>query len=529
MNEQPNMIIIPPTKKAEKEKKKVIKRKVAAYARVSTSQEEQHTSYVTQVRHYTKYIQENKDWTFVKVYSDDGITGTSTKHREGFKEMIADAMSGKIDLIITKSVSRFARNTIDTLTNVRKLKEQGVEVFFEEQNIHTLDSTGETILTIMSSLAQEESRNISENVKWGIHKKFANGEYSVCYSRFLGYKKGENNKLEIDENEVAIVREIYDLFMKGMGTAKIAQQLTTEHRRTPSGLNSVWLKESVRAILTNEKYKGDALLQKFCTPDYLTKKSMPNTIYPQYYIFDDHPAIVDPDTWDIVQLILERRDELRIKGNHVLTGKVYCGKCGNLYTSCSSHPNTSYFELTWRCTGRMANRKPRGVHCDAKIFREEPLMNACSKAINELYANRVRVLEASKRRFADNGPMIALEEKDAQIRKKLANNKAKRCGVPLDEQKELQNEHKLLIKDLYNTTIKLKQQRDGKVALQTFIETLTNTTKAPEELNRDFFNTLITRITVLDDTHIEILFNNDDKKTENVKPYVRINASSAKK
>ena len=529
MTNQPNIIVIPAKKKVEKEEKKNITRKVAAYARVSTNQEEQHTSYVAQVRHYTKYIQEHEGWTFVKVYTDEGITGTSTKHREGFKAMIADALKGKIDLIITKSVSRFARNTIDTLTNVRKLKEQGVEVFFEEQNIHTLDSTGETILTIMSSLAQEESRNISENVKWGIHKKFANGEYSVCYSRFLGYKKGENNKLEIDENEVAIVREIYDLFMKGMGTAKIAQQLTTEHRKTPSGLNSVWLKESVRAILTNEKYKGDALLQKFCTPDYLTKKSMPNTIYPQYYIFDDHPAIVDSDTWDIVQLILERRDELRIKGKHALTGKIYCGKCGLVYTSCSSHPNTSYFELTWRCTGRMANRKPRGVHCDAKIFRDEPLKLACMKAIKELYANRVSVLEASKRRLEDNGAIIALEQKGAQIRKELANNRVKRSKTPIDAQTELKNEHTLLIEDLYNTTISLKRQRNGKVKLQGFIETLTATTKAPKKFDRDLFKALVNKITVIDDTHIEILFYNDDKKTEYVKPYVRKNTGSKKK
>lgn len=188
---------------------------MAAYARVSTNSDEQKTSYEAQVSYYTDYISAKPDWDFVQVYADKGITGTSTKHREHFNEMIADALAGKIDLIITKSVSRFARNTVDSLTTIRLLKEHGVEVYFEEQNIHTLDSKGELLLTIMSSLAQEESRSISENVTWGQRKRFADGKVSMPYKHFLGYRKGENGEPEVVPEEAEIVRRIYGLFLKG--------------------------------------------------------------------------------------------------------------------------------------------------------------------------------------------------------------------------------------------------------------------------------------------------------------------------
>ena len=196
--------------------------RVAAYARVSTDDEEQLTSYEAQVDYYTKKIRENPDWTFVEVYADEGISGTNTKKRKNFNRMIDDAMAGKIDRIITKSVSRFARNTVDTLTTVRKLKEKGVGVTFEKENIDTLDSKGELFITIMSSLAQEESRSISENVTWGWRKRIADGKVSVAYSRFLGYEKGPDGKMQIVEDEARIVREIYAMFLDGKTPSGIA-------------------------------------------------------------------------------------------------------------------------------------------------------------------------------------------------------------------------------------------------------------------------------------------------------------------
>ena len=212
-------------------------KRVAAYARVSTNSEEQLTSYEAQVKHYTEYIKSRAltdNWQFVSVYTDRGITGTSTAKREGFNRMMQDALAGKIDLIITKSVSRFARNTVDTLTAIRKLKEHGVEVYFEEQNIYTLDGKGELLLTIMSSIAQEESRNISENVTWGIRKRFADGKVSMPYKRFMGYRRGEKGIPEIVEAEAKIVRGIFRRFLEGATSTMIAKELNEDDVPCPA-------------------------------------------------------------------------------------------------------------------------------------------------------------------------------------------------------------------------------------------------------------------------------------------------------
>lgn len=251
------------------------RRKVAAYARVSTDFEEQLTSYEAQISYYTNYIQRNPDWEFVKIYTDEGISATSTKHREGFNSMIADALDGKIDLIITKSVSRFARNTVDSLTTIRKLKEYHVECFFEKENIWTFDSKGELLITIMSSLAQEESRSISENVTWGQRKRFADGKVSLPYAHFLGYRKGADGLPEIVPEEAETVRYIYQRFIDGLTPYKIANELTAQGIPTPCGKEK-WSASTVKSILTNEKYKGDALLQKKFTVDFLTKKQQIN-------------------------------------------------------------------------------------------------------------------------------------------------------------------------------------------------------------------------------------------------------------
>ena len=204
----------------------VHKRRTAGYARVSTDKDEQFTSYEAQVDYYTKFIKANAEWEFVRVYTDEGISGTSTKRREGFNEMIEDALAGKIDLIVTKSVSRFARNTVDSLTTIRKLKEKGVEVFFEKENIWTLDSKGELLLTIMSSLAQEESRSISENVTWGKRKSASDGKVSVPYKFFLGYDKGPNGTLIINPEQAKVIKRIYRDYMQGKTSWTIAAELT---------------------------------------------------------------------------------------------------------------------------------------------------------------------------------------------------------------------------------------------------------------------------------------------------------------
>ena len=244
---------------------------------------------------------------FAGVYTDEGITGTSTKHREGFKRMVADALAGKIDLIITKSVSHFARNTVDLLSTIRLLKEHGVEVFFERENINTFDNRGELLLSVMASIAQEESRSISENCKWGQRRRFANGEVTVPFKRFLGYDRGEDGGLVINEEQAAIVRRIYDEFLSGATPYSIAKRLTADGIPTPGG-KETWSRNVVKSILTNEKYKGDALLQKVFTVDYLTKRKKKNNgEVTRYYVEGSHEPIIPPEVFDEVQKEFERR------------------------------------------------------------------------------------------------------------------------------------------------------------------------------------------------------------------------------
>ena len=354
------------------------KRRVAAYARVSTNSDEQKTSYEAQVSYYTDYISAKPDWHFVQVYADKGITGTSTKHRERFNDMIADALAGKIDLIITKSVSRFARNTVDSLTTIRLLKEHGVEVYFEEQNIYTLDSKGELLLTIMSSLAQEESRSISENVTWGQRKRFADGKVSMPYKQFLGYRKGENGEPEIVPKEAEVVRHIYRLFLDGMTPYKIKLTLENEGTLSPSG-RSTWQPRTVLSILTNEKYKGDALLQKtFCT-DFLTKKMKVNEgEVPQYYVENSHPAIVSDDVYEEVQLELERRKKSGRQHN-----SQHCC-CGSIYGSKVWHSNDKYRRTVWQCNARFVKE----IGCQAPHLSEPMIEQKFLAAFNQLLAQR---------------------------------------------------------------------------------------------------------------------------------------------
>ncbi len=323
------------------------RRRVAGYARVSTDLEEQQSSYAAQMDYYQNYITGRSDWEFVGMYSDEGITATNTKFRDGFNRMIADALAGKIDLIITKSISRFARNTVDSLTTVRKLKENGVEIYFEKENIWTFDSKGELLITIMSSLAQEESRSISENTTWGRRKSFADGKVSVGYSMFLGYDKG----FVINEEEAKAVRLIYKMYIYGYSLFHICKELEARGIKTVCG-KTKWRTTTITSILSNEKYKGDALLQKKFTVDFLTKTLKKNEgEVQQYYVKGNHPAIIDPDTFDYVQteMKLRAKDSHHFTGKTVFDRKIRCGECGGWFVSRVWHSNDKYRRVVYRC------------------------------------------------------------------------------------------------------------------------------------------------------------------------------------
>ena len=366
------------------------KRKVAGYARVSTDMEDQQTSYAAQCDYYTSYIQSREDWVFVGLYSDEGISATSTRHREGFNKMVEDALDGKIDLIITKSVSRFARNTVDSLSTIRKLKDNGTECYFEKENIWTFDSKGELLITIMSSLAQEESRSISENCTWGMRKRFADGKVTVPFGRFLGYDRGEDGNLVVNKEQAKIVREIYGLFLQGRSPYQIAKILTEKGIPTPGG-KKVWGKAVVESILTNEKYKGDALLQKVYTVDFLSKKKKVNEgEVPQYYVEGNHEAIIPSAVFDNVQVLMQSRGKGNGRNSYVsiFSSKIRCGDCGSWYGSKVWHSNDKYRKVIWQCNHKFDG----GEKCTTPHLDEETIRQLFIKALNTINREKSRIL-----------------------------------------------------------------------------------------------------------------------------------------
>ena len=385
----PKVTIIEPVAQQlqEAEHFKPQKLRVAAYARVSTEQDEQESSYEAQVDFYTRYIGNNPDWEFIKVFADRGITGTNTKNREEFNRMVELALNGGIDLILTKSISRFARNTVDTLQTVRKLKAAGVEVIFEKENLHTFDPKCEVMLTIMSSLAQEESRSISENIRWAQRKNMQEGKVHVAYSRFLGYCKGEDGRLEIVESEAQIVRKIYEFFLSGKTIRHIANYLTEQSVPTPSG-KKVWSVSTVRSILGNEKYRGDALLQKTYTVDYLTKEVRKNDgEVRQYLVENSHEPIIDPEIFDLVQQKLKTRSKYRakIRDGSPFSNRLICGDCGEFYGHKVWHnnANTERYDV-WYC-----NQKYCGDKCQSPVLRVDEIKAAFESVMKQIGQEQV--------------------------------------------------------------------------------------------------------------------------------------------
>jgi len=341
---------------------------VAAYARVSTSSDEQMGSVEAQKDYFQKLITERPGWVLVDIYADEGISGTSLTHRGAFNRMINDAMVGKIDMIITKSLSRFARNTVDTLNTIRQLKVAGIGVYFEKEDIDTLDAKGEFLITLMSSLAEEESRSISENVKWGVRKRFADGKYSLPYKQFLGYKKGADGTPELVEDEARIIRLIFRLFLLGDLPTVIARKLSNAGIPTPSGL-SIWTHRTIESILRNEKYYGAALLQKTFCADFRTHQQKINQgELPKYYVENGHEPIVTKEIFDEVQCRLVRPQQ-RNRSNTLFANLLYCKDCGGLLTAFPAH-STTYNDILWRC----ANLRLRGSSCTTPTLYEEMLI-----------------------------------------------------------------------------------------------------------------------------------------------------------
>lgn len=378
--------------------------KVAAYCRVSTELEQQESSYEAQVEYYTNKIEENPNWKNAGIYADDGKSATNTKKRDDFNAMIGDALDGKIEMILTKSVSRFARNTVDALITIRKLKEKNVAVVFEKEGVNTLDGTGEILLAILSSLAQEESRNISENTRWGVVRRFEKGQVIVNHNKFMGYTKNEKGELVIVPEEAEIVRTVFRLYLEGYSAAKISAHLQEKGIRTTTGKEK-WHATVVMKMLRNEKYMGDALLQKTYTVDFMTKKKVINNgIVPQYYVEDDHEAIIPKELFFRVQEEIMRRSAMcksavtrkknqksKYSSGYALTGILLCGKCGQEYRRVTWARNGRK-KIVWRCSNRLTNGVKK---CgDSETLEEGALNRAVMEAIHRITRNEGDFVDA---------------------------------------------------------------------------------------------------------------------------------------
>ena len=387
--------VIEPQKSILVDKEKYHQKRVAAYCRVSTDSEEQLTSYQNQMRVYTEMIAANKEWEFAGLYADEGISGTRADKRPEFQRMIRDCQNGKIDYIITKSVSRFARNTVECLEYVRSLKAQGIGIFFEEQNIDTLKNESELYLVIYAGFAQSESESISKHITWTYRKKFEEGKVSFQYKNFLGYRKGADSQPEIVPEEAAIVERIYEMFLAGQSVKMIAQTLQAEKIEIP-GKNLSFSKNMIMNILRNEKYCGDCILQKTVTVDCISKTRKANQgEAPMYIVENNHPAIISREVFNRVQEELIRRQALRAKSDktsitatgkyskYALTEVLQCAECGSRYrrVTWTAHGRK---KIVWRCISRLDYGTK---HCkDSITVEEEALHGAVVRALNRFHA-----------------------------------------------------------------------------------------------------------------------------------------------
>ena len=385
-----SVTVLPARKQArgKKDDEEKAKLRVAAYCRVSTDSDEQATSYEAQIEHYTAHINGHPDWNLAGIYADDGISGTNTKKREEFNRMIDECMAGNIDMVITKSISRFARNTLDCLKYIRQLKEKSIPVYFEKENINSMDSKGEVMLTIMASLAQQESQSLSQNVKLGLQYRYQQGEIQVNCNRFLGFAKDENKRLIVVPEEAKIIKRIYREYLEGASMLKIARGLEADGILTGAG-NEKWHTSNINQILRNEKYIGDALLQKTYTTDFLTKTRVKNHgIVPQYYVENSHEAIIPREIFMQVQEELIRRRIVHTSPNgknrtfssiHCFSNMFICGGCGEFYRRIHWN-NRGKKSVVWRCISRLENT---GLYCDARTVLESTIEQVLVTAINQ--------------------------------------------------------------------------------------------------------------------------------------------------
>lgn len=399
----PNVIVIPAKPELAQERAVQRQLRVAAYCRVSTDDEEQLTSYEAQQNYYTDKIMTNPNWTMAGIFADEGITGTSATKRPEFLKMIRKCRQKKIDLVLVKSISRFARNTVDCLNYIRALRELGIAIIFEKENINTLESDSEMLITMMGAFAQAESESMSANVRWGKRQAMREGKVIIQYKRLYAFEKGEDGKPRIIPEQAEVVRRIYDSFLAGQSMRMIKEMLEREGIPTVNG-NAEWSISVIRGILKNEKYCGDALQQKSYISDCISRKHIRNTgQLPMYLVPNNHEGIVSRDTYNAVQAELARRNAGRApsqnkaptgrscySAKYALTERLVCGECGTLYRRCA-WTKRGKKRVVWRC----ASRVDYGTrYCkESPTLDEKPLQDAILAAINSAMSQKSVLIE----------------------------------------------------------------------------------------------------------------------------------------
>lgn len=388
------LTIAPKTRGDRKDAPHKARLKVCAYCRVSSASSEQMASYEAQVTYYTNYIQQKSEWELVGIYADGGVSGTRKSGRSDFTRLLRDVEAGKIELVITKSISRFARNTADCLETVRFLKDLGVAVFFERENINTLSAESELLLSVLSSIAQEESRSISDNLRWAYQKKFQKGKVSLTTSRFLGYDLGDTGALVVNESEAEVVRRIFQEYIAGNGMRNIAAGLEADNIKTVTGL-ARWPENTIRNILSNEKYCGDAILQKTYITDYLTHRKKKNRgELPMFRVSGNHQPIVSKDEFDLVQRFLAERaaefgnlpgDREKYASQYSFSGKLLCGHCGATLKRRTWNSKERSKQIVWQCGTYVKKGK---AACSMKAVDDITLKAVFVRVFNKLYKNK---------------------------------------------------------------------------------------------------------------------------------------------
>lgn len=518
--------VIPPIAEMQGESRIDMRpKRVAAYCRVSTDREEQEHSFETQKAMYTEMIMMKPTWQMAGIYADEGITGTVAKKRPGFMKMIEDCRKGKIDMIVTKSVSRFSRNNLDCLMYVRELKQLGIPIIFEKEGINTIQVSSELLLTLFGALSQAESESISMNVKLGIRQSLKNGNVRFSYKTFLGYRKGADGQPEIVPGQADIVRRIYNDFLAGATYLEIAKRLTEENVPTMGGGNR-WFSERIKSILKNEKYKGDALLQKTYITDPISKRVKKNNgELPMYYVENSHPAIIERRIFDRVQEEIARRagkkkvkqtgtkTELgRYSGKYALTELLYCGECGTPYRRCTWSRNGKK-KIVWRCVSRLDYGKK---YCkNSPSVEESRLHNAIAAAITKK-ANSEEIniggimdhIESFGSRRDTDG-IIQRQRRIAEIEKVI--DDLARLNSDEAQNGELDYKFSELYAELYSVKDELEEMQSGASALDGDMlnemrEVVTGLKNHPVEYDDKVVRQLIDCIKVMSADTIKICF-----------------------